>query len=89
MANGKRITCTGRGFINGRMAGNMKVYDNAGEYYMDKKQGFGIYSWTDGRRYEGQWMNGKQHGEGKYLLPDGKENIGIWEKGKRIKWIKE
>jgi hypothetical protein len=56
---------------------------------MDKKQGFGIYIWTDGRKYEGQWLNGKQHGEGKYVLPDGKEKIGIWENGKRIKWTQE
>jgi hypothetical protein len=56
---------------------------------MDKKHGYGVYYWADGRRYEGYWQNGKQHGEGKYILPTGVVKIGIWEDGKRIKWIDE
>ena len=54
---------------------------------MDKKHGYGIYYWADGRKYEGNWANGKQHGEGKYMLPTGVTKIGIWEDGKRIRWI--
>lgn len=38
----------------------------------DKKEGFGIYILTDGRRYEGWWVNGKQHGLGIFFYPDGK-----------------
>jgi hypothetical protein len=30
-----------------------------GEYQADKKEGYGIYYWTDGRRYEGWWHKGK------------------------------
>jgi len=26
---------------------------------MDKKHGFGVYYWADGRKYEGYWGNGK------------------------------
>ena len=56
---------------------------------MDKKHGFGIYFWADGRKYEGMWENGKQHGEGKYTSADGKSRRGLWKDGKRIKWVDE
>ena len=54
---------------------------------MDKKHGYGVYIWADGRRYEGLWQNGKQHGKGKYILPNNTVKVGIWEDGKRIRWI--
>lgn len=52
-------------------------------------KGYGVYSWADGRRYEGEWKNGKQHGKGKYILLDGTIKTGIWEDGKRAKWVEE
>lgn len=45
---------------------------------MDKKHGYGVYIWADGRRYEGLWQNGKQHGKGKYILPNNTVKVGIW-----------
>jgi hypothetical protein len=54
---------------------------------MDKKHGYGIYHWADGRIYDGQWFNGKQHGRGKYILQDGHVKIGEWVNGKRTHWI--
>jgi hypothetical protein len=56
---------------------------------MDKKHGFGIYHWADGRIYEGNWYNGKQHGKGKYILQDGTIRIGEWVNGKRTHWLDE
>ena len=38
-----------------------------GNFVNDSKEGFGQYTWPDGRRYVGQWKKGVQHGEGKYL----------------------
>jgi len=37
----------------------------------DKKHGNGIYTWADGRKYDGEWQNGRQHGNGKYISKDG------------------
>ena len=34
-----------------------RKYD--GEYYNDKKNGIGVYTWADGRIYEGGWRQGK------------------------------
>ena len=32
----------------------------AREYLEDKKHGYGIVCWNDGRRYDGFWVNGLQ-----------------------------
>jgi hypothetical protein len=53
----------------------------------DQKEGFGVYHWPDGKKYEGQWLQGKQHGEGKIVNSKGKSRRGIWEDGNRISWI--
>lgn len=52
---------------------------------MEKKHGFGIYVWADGRRYEGNWKNGKQHGKGHYIVNEITKQ-GLWEDGKRMQW---
>ena len=41
----------------------------------------------DGRKYEGQWMNGKQHGEGVYTTSNGRTKRGMWVDGKRTQWL--
>ena len=63
----------------------------------------GVFSWNDGRKYDGQWLNGKQHGKGiffciinkftkKFILGDyttanGKIQKGEWKDGKRLNWV--
>jgi hypothetical protein len=44
-----------------------------GEYQFDKKHGFGIYTWADGRKYAGEWVNSKRNGRGKIIFVDGTE----------------
>jgi hypothetical protein len=44
--------------------------------------GFGVYTWADGRRYEGEYLNDKKHGFGKYIWADGRQYIGNWYLGK-------
>ncbi len=56
---------------------------------MDKKEGHGVYKWSDGRVYDGNWLRGKQHGNGKYLLPDHTVKLGIWENGRRARWLED
>lgn len=58
-----------------------------GEYKDDKKHGYGIYKWADGRLYLGQWMRGKQHGLGIYKTAETNFKYGLWEEGKRIEWF--
>jgi hypothetical protein len=34
--------------------------------------GYGIYAWSDGRKYEGGYLDDKKHGWGRYLWSDGR-----------------
>ena len=44
--------------------------------------GEGIYTWADGRRYEGQYEMDKKHGFGVYHWADGRIYEGCWLNGK-------
>lgn len=43
--------------------------------------GFGIYTWKDGRRYEGSYNLNKKHGKGTYTYSDGSKYSGEWVEG--------
>lgn len=43
-----------------------------------------MFTWPDGKIYEGYWQNGKQHGDG-VLINNGKRVNGTWVDGKRQK----
>ena len=43
--------------------------------------GQGIFTWSDGRIYKGEFQNNKKHGKGVYTYPDGKYYDGMWENG--------
>jgi hypothetical protein len=45
-------------------------------------EGHGVFSWLDGRRYEGDFKNDKKEGQGIFFWPDGKKYDGGWLKGK-------
>ncbi len=45
--------------------------------------GKGLYTWGDGRKYEGEYLNDKKHGFGKYVWADGRAYIGYWGNGKQ------
>lgn len=40
---------------------------------MDEMSGIGMYQWTDGKVYEGEWLKNKMYGKGVLKWPDGKE----------------
>ena len=44
--------------------------------------GDGIFTWNDGRRYEGEYLNDKKHGQGKFTWPSGMVYDGAWANGK-------
>jgi len=46
--------------------------------------GWGIYTWKDGRRYEGEYEFDKKHGYGVYTWADGfRKYEGFWKSGKQ------
>lgn len=38
--------------------------------------GKGAYTWLDGRKYEGDWLNNNMHGKGIYTWKDGRKYEG-------------
>ena len=44
--------------------------------------GYGIYQWRDGRRYEGNYQKDKKHGHGIYTWADGRQYNGDWFNGR-------
>lgn len=50
---------------------------------MSNMEGRGIETWSDGRKYEGDFKNGKKDGEGVFLWPNGNKYIGSWKNGKQ------
>ena len=44
---------------------------------------FGIYTWQDGRMYEGFYKEDKKHGFGVYTWSDKKRYAGWWSHGKQ------
>ena len=47
-----------------------------------KAHGQDIVTWPDGRRYEGEFLNGLPHGQGVMSSPDGKRIEGEFRNGK-------
>ena len=41
--------------------------------------GYGVYIWPDGKKYEGEFLNDKRNGEGIMNFPDGRTYDGGWK----------
>jgi hypothetical protein len=39
---------------------------------MNKMDGKGTFTWSDGRKYVGQYYNDKKEGQGDFIWPDGR-----------------
>ena len=44
--------------------------------------GKGVFTWEDGKRYEGEYQNDKKHGQGTFTWADKKSFSGGWKNGK-------
>ena len=44
--------------------------------------GRGLFTWKDGRKYEGDYVDDKKHGYGEFLWNDGRQYRGYWKNGK-------
>ena len=42
------------------------------------------YTWSNGDKYVGQWLNGKENGQGTKTSPNGSKQVGKWLNGKLI-----
>lgn len=49
-----------------------------GEWVRDKKEGYGVFTWADGRVYRGRFVNDLREGEGEMVEGGGKVMRGMW-----------
>ena len=42
-----------------------------------------MFTWPDGRRYEGEYTDDKKEGTGTFYWPDGRKYEGGWKNGKQ------
>jgi hypothetical protein len=49
-----------------------------GEVLHDKREGYGVYKFANGNRYEGDWYKHMKHGNGKFYYQNGELYIGEW-----------
>ena len=45
-------------------------------------EGYGVFEWPDGRKYEGEYKDDKKEGYGTFYWPDGRKYTGAWLNGK-------
>lgn len=43
----------------------------------------GVYNWSDGREYQGEWKNNKMEGQGTFQWPDGRRYEGQYVDDKK------
>ncbi|MGS0524405.1 hypothetical protein ACU8V7_03520 [Zobellia nedashkovskayae] len=55
-----------------------------GQFKKGLPNGFGIYTWNDGKIYEGEFKKGKKEGEGKLTFKTDSIVIGYWKSDKYI-----
>lgn len=61
---------------------------NAGDVYegdicYGSREGYGVYTWAKGTRYEGEWQDDDINGNGTMYYSDGKRYEGEWENGEK------
>ena len=56
-----------------------------GEWKNDNMDGYGIYYFSDGRKYLGEWKNNYMEGFGIYIWNNGKKYYGFFKKGTKTK----
>jgi len=44
--------------------------------------GKGTFTWADGRKYVGEYIDDKKQGYGEFIWPDGRSYKGDWFNGK-------
>jgi hypothetical protein len=62
------------------------VFANGSEFigsFRNNKFVHGIYTWNNGRVYDGDWDNTLRHGFGRYTWPDNRRYEGEWKRDKR------
>lgn len=65
---------------NGRSeVGYFSLFLNSWSPQNELRHGWGIQTWQDGARYEGNWLNDKAYGHGKFVHGEFGNDKSYWE----------
>ena len=73
----------GQGQLFLRQSDNSTHRAYSGDWKNGRRDGVGVYFYTDGSRYEGQWQEGLRHGNGTLFFPSGDTYTGGWDRGQQ------
>ena len=59
----------------GTILDNVDLSIDEGQFVADQRQGTGVFTGTDGYRYEGEWVEGRIEGKGTVTYPDGSVHL--------------
>jgi hypothetical protein len=62
-----------------RASNNFLFYE--GDYKYDKKDGYGVFTWSSGNVYKGDYKEDERDGHGEMRWTDGSCYIGAWVRG--------
>lgn len=69
-------------YINSQIVVGTDYFENGDSFvgnYTDGKRTYGIYCYSTGASYEGEFQDGYKHGEGTYYFANGSFHRGKWE----------
>ena len=73
-------------FFNGEFVGDVTVDYCNGAVYVGEydrleghRKGYGVMTYTDGDKYEGEWKENARNGHGTLFFNDGNKYVGNWE----------
>ena len=72
---------TGRIFYHRR---SRISFSSSGEYHNDLRSGYGVCTYPNGYRYEGEWVKGKKQGRGIEIFHNGDRFNGMFENDKAV-----
>jgi len=62
---------------------NSKTYSGTGCVSGDCSEGYGVYQWESGEKYEGYWSEGMRNGQGTNNFASGAKYVGAWKNDKK------
>ena len=73
---------------HGHLDGHARAFFQSGDFYdgmfcNSVREGKGVYKWSDGRVYEGDYVNDQRHGHGHFVYPNGDHYVGSYANGMR------
>ena len=58
------------------------IYSYEGSFLNNKKEGYGVFTYGDGKVYKGHFQNDKRHGTGHFSINEENYYTGEWQNGK-------